>query len=83
MSFTSEEKEEIKMLVEKRQAEIQVEQNSSSHSNQQILDQEVDLLMGIVDKLDAMTGGKRRRTNRKTRKGSRKNRKASRKNRKD
>ena len=79
MSFTSEEKAEIKMLVEKRQGEIEAEQNASNHSNQQLLDQELDLLMGIIDKIDSMTGGKRR----KNRKATRKNRKASRKNRKD
>lgn len=77
MSFTFEEKEEIKRLVEKREAEIQTEQSNASHSNQQLLDQELEVLMSIVDKIDSMEGG-RRRKNRKTRK-TRKNRK----NRKD
>ena len=84
MNFTREEISEITDLVEKRISEIESQQNGAPHSNQQLMQTEIDLLNEILRKIEGpipMPGG-RRKGNRKTRKG-RKNRKGSRKNRKD
>lgn len=88
MNFTREEINEISDLVQKRITELESQQNSAPHSNQELMQTEIDLLNEILLKLEGsngsngtapMPGGGRKR---KTRKG-RKARKGSRKNRKD
>lgn len=79
MNFTHDEKDELKMLIDRRQTEIETEMAGAPHSNQQLMQTEVDLLISILEKIEGSTpipavGGRRRRAHRKTRKG-RKNRK--------
>ncbi len=74
MDFTHEEKDELKMLIDRRQTEIETQMAGAPHSDQQLMQTEIDLLISILEKINdtgpmPIPGGgrRRRRGHRKTR----------------